>query len=227
MEKDMNEKIIEKIKKVLELSKNNPSIEEAKSAALKAQKLMVEYHISMMEIEAIEDIENIVEKEVNVGTGNKWKYTLSAIVAKNFRCKYFYYGKSCVVFYGHEKDAEIAAMTFKMLFNVGNKESIKYYQKQRQEYINCGRYFDGRGIKNAFLNGYLLGIREALEKQCTALMIVVPKDVEEKYKNRTSNFHSFNNSFRVRINDEGERAKVEGIRVGKNIIMSKSIETVC
>lgn len=61
VENTSNDKIIEKIRKVLELSKNNPSIEEAKSAALKAQKLMAEYHVSMTEIEAIEDIENIVE----------------------------------------------------------------------------------------------------------------------------------------------------------------------
>ena len=45
------EKIIDKIRKVLELSKNNPSEEEAQAAALKAQKLMAEYHISIKEIE--------------------------------------------------------------------------------------------------------------------------------------------------------------------------------
>lgn len=88
-----SEKVISKIKKVLELSKNNPSQEEAQAAALKAQKLMVEYHISMNEIEAVEDIDSIVEKSVSVGNGSKWKYVLSQIVAKNFRCKHFYYGK--------------------------------------------------------------------------------------------------------------------------------------
>ena len=151
MENSSNEKIIEKIKKVLELSKNNPSIEEAKSAAIKAQRLMAEYHISMSEIEAIEGTENIVEERIDVGTGNKWKYTLSSIIAKNFRCKYFYYGKSSVVFYGYEEDAKITAMTFKLLFEVGNKESAKYYQKERQKYLNVHNIrFDGRGIKNAF-----------------------------------------------------------------------------
>lgn len=98
MENKSVEKIIEKVKKVLELSKNNPSAEEAKSAALKAQKLMAEYHISLSEIEAVEDVENISEKQVDVGNGNKWKYFLAEIVAKNFRCKHFYYGKSTVVF---------------------------------------------------------------------------------------------------------------------------------
>lgn len=225
MENNSNEKIIEKIKKVLELSKNNPSIEEAKSAAIKAQRLMAEYHISMSEIEIIDDIENIVEEKIDVGTGNKWKYTLSWIVAKNFRCKYFYYGKSAVVFYGYEKDAKIAAMTFEMLFNIGNKESIKYYQKQRQKYLSKCEDFDGKGIKNAFLNGYLLGIQEVLERQCTALMIVIPKELEEKYINRISKSRKINASFKLRKTFEGEQEKREGKKIGKDIVMSRRIET--
>jgi len=172
----------------LALSKNNPSIEEAESAALKAQELMVKYRITMAEIDEIENVEDIVEEKIDVGTGNKWKYTLSGIVAKNFRCKYFCIGKSCIVFYGYEKDAKIAAMSFDMLFRVGNRESVKYYQKQRQEYINHGRCFDGRGIKNAFLNGFLLGIKEVLEKQCTALMVVIPEEVEKNIKTEHQNF---------------------------------------
>ena len=66
MENKPMEKIIEKVKKILELSKNNPSAEEAESAALKAQKLMAEYHISMAEIETMNDVENISEKRVEV-----------------------------------------------------------------------------------------------------------------------------------------------------------------
>ena len=168
-----------------------------------------------------------MEEKIDIGTGNKWKYALSAIVADNFRCRYFYYGKSSVIFYGYEKDTEIAAITFKMLFNIGNKESARYYQKKRLECIKCNRRFDGRGIKNAFLNGYLLGIKEALEKQCTALMIVIPKDVEEKYRERTAGFHKISSGFKVRVNSEGEQAKSDGIRTGKNMIMSRGIESVC
>ena len=112
-----------------------------------------------------------------------------------------------------------------MLFKVGNRESVKYYQKQRQEYINHGKCFDGRGIKNAFLNGFLLGIKEVLEKQCTALMVVIPEEVEKKYKDRTSKFHRFNASFKVKVNNRGDLAKSEGVKVGKNVAMSRSIET--
>lgn len=216
MENKSVEKIIEKVKKILELSKNNPSAEEAKSAALKAQKLMAEYHISLSEIEVVEDVENISEKQVDVGNGNKWKYFLAGIVAKNFRCKHFYYGKSTVVFYGYEEDATIAAMTFEFLFKNGCKAANNYYQNRRKEALKDNCYFNGKGIKNAFLVGYLQGIKESLENQCTALMLVVPQQVEEKYKDMSSGFKKMQNSgLVVRGNDEGIKARENGIRTGK------------
>lgn len=218
-----SEKIIAKIKKVLELSKNNPSEEEAKSAALKAQKLMAEYHISMSEVEAVEDINNIVEKTVNIGTGNKWKYTLAGIISKNFRCKHFYYGKSSVVFYGHEVDAVIAAETFKFLFETGNKAAISFYNKLRNEAVRYGKFFDGTGIKNSFLIGYLEGIKEELEKQCTALMIVVPKEVEEKYSEKTKEFRKMQLSILKVTSYYGNQSREEGRRTGKNAICSKQL----
>lgn len=217
------EKIIEKIKKVLELSKNNPSEEEAKSAALKAQKLMAEYHISMSEIEAVDDIDNIVEKTITIGTGNKWKYILAGIIAKNFRCKHFYYGNSSVVFYGHEVDAEIAAETFKFLFETGNKAATNYYNKLRKEAAKSGNFFNGTGIKNSFLSGYLEGIKEELEKQCTALMIVVPKEVEDGYSERTKTFHTMQMSGLKTASYYGSQSREEGRKTGKSAIGSKQL----
>lgn len=219
------EKIIEKIKKVLELSKNNPSMQEAQAAALKAQKMMAEYHISLSEIEAVEDVENISEKQVDVGNGNKWKYFLAGIIAKNFRCKHFYYGKSTVVFYGYEEDATIAAMTFEFLFKNGCKAANNYYQNRRNEALRNNCCFNGNGIKNSFLVGYLQGIKESLENQCTALMLVTPQQVEEKYRNRISGFKKMqNNGLTVRRNDEGLKARENGIRTGKNAIVNRCIE---
>ena len=227
MENKPMEKIIEKVKKILELSKNNPSAEEAESAALKAQKLMAEYHISMAEIETMNDVENISEKRVEVGKGNKWKYFLAGIVAKNFRCKYFCYGKSAVEFYGYEEDAAIAAMTFSFLFESGNKAANNYYQKRRKEALQGNCYFNGRGIKNAFLAGYLQGIKESLEKQCTALMLVIPQQVEEKYRDRSNGFKKMqNNGLAIRGSMEGEKARENGIMAGKETIASKCIGTM-
>lgn len=218
-----SEKIIEKIKKVLELSKNNPSENEARAAALKAQKLMAEYHISMSEIEAVDDVNAITEKSITVGTGNKWKYGLARIVAKNFRCKHFYYGKSSVVFYGYEVDAEIAAETFKFLFETGNKAATNYYNKLKRDAKKNGDYFFGNGIKNSFLLGYLEGIKEELEKQCTALMIVVPKEVEDGYSERTKAFHTMQMSGLNTSSFYGNQSREEGRKTGKSAISNKQL----
>lgn len=212
-----NEKIISKIKKVLELSKNNPSEEEALAAALKAQKMMAEYHLSLEDIEGIEDGDDITEIRVRVGTGNKWKSPLASIISKNFRCKYFYYGKDIIVFYGYKTDAEIAAETFKFLFSFGNKKANQYYNKYRNE-------VGGKGLKNAYLMGYVSGIAEVLERQCTALMIVTPIAVEDKYKKLTENFETKTVSMRARNGNVGDHAREEGRITGRNVAQSRSIE---
>lgn len=224
MKNQSTEKIIEKIRKILELSRNNPSQAEAEAAALKAQKLMAEYHINMKEVEAVESMEEIVEKSVYVGTGNKWKNLLAEIVAKNFRCKYFLYGRSSIVFYGYKEDTEVAAMTFDFLFQTGNKAATNCYQKERNHTIKSQGYFNGSGIRNAFLIGYLEGIKESLEKQCTALIITIPNEVEESYTNLTAEFKKTSSNLSYKDSSEGKRVKEEGKRTGKTAIMSRGIE---
>ena len=115
------EKIIAKIRKILELSKKNPNQNEAEAAALKAQALMAEYHVELTDLEDMQTVEEITEEVFQTGTGNKWKYSLARIIARNFRCRHFYYGKSAVAFYGYETDVKIAVMTYEYLFKVGKK----------------------------------------------------------------------------------------------------------
>lgn len=220
------EKIITKIKKVLELSKNNPSTEEAKSAALKAQRLMAEYHISINDINEIKDIKEITEERVVVGMGNKWKYALASIIVRNFRCKSYCYGKDEIAFYGYDVDAKIAAETFKYLFEIGNKSANKFYNQKRIESKKSGIYFDGSGIKNYFLAGYLQGILDVLDKQCTALMIVVPKEVDDGYKKKTQGCRKINNKLSAKESRYKNEAMDEGNRTGKNAVNNKRIENV-
>lgn len=210
------EKIIEKIKKVLELSRNNPSEEEAKAAALKAQELMAQYHISMQEVDDVQDIEKIAEEQVIVGTGSKWKFRLASVVAKNFRCKHFFYGRSTVVFYGYEIDAKIAAETFKYLFKIGHSGALK----ARQSYKKQG--LDSSGIYNNFCVGFVNGVSSALDKQCTALMIVTPEEVKESFAERTKGFSTINAN--LNLNSwYGHEARQAGFEKGKSAIESKQI----
>lgn len=178
-----NEKVLEKIKKLFALAENNPSEEEAKSAALMAQKLMVENDIAMWEVEGVDlnKKEEIGEEEVDV-PAKKWKYTLAHIVADNFRVKFFLRGKGTFIFYGHKTDAKIAIETFKYLFNTGDKLG-----KRLQYEARCA-YQETRNVYNSCVMGFCSGVREALAEQSKALMVVVPEDVKEAYKERSAGF---------------------------------------
>ena len=53
----MSEKIIKKIKNLMELAQDNPSDEEGQSALLMAQKLMLKHDIHLAQVEAHDEPE--------------------------------------------------------------------------------------------------------------------------------------------------------------------------
>ena len=179
-----NSKIVETIKKLFELSKNNPSQEEAKSAALKAQEMLAKHNIDIAEVEnlsADKEVEEITEECVDV-PAKKWKYTLAHAVADNFRVKFFMNGKNRFIFYGHKTDVAIAIETFKYLFDVGNKLGMKLYREMKA----TRGYADN--VYNSCVMGFCSGVREALAEQSKALMVILPEDVKEAYNERSRGF---------------------------------------
>lgn len=214
------EKIIQTIRKVLELSKNNPSEEEAKSAALKAQELLAKYHIDMKEVESIDidTVESIEEVRVTL-QAKKWKYKLATIVANNFRCKHFYIGKGILVFYGHKTDADVAAETFKYLFNVGNRLAGREVDRV---FAETGT---STNVYNSFVAGFCAGIEEALGEQCLALMIVTPEDVKTKFEEMTKNWGTMSGgSLRIGLNSHCQNAYESGKTEGRHAVRSRQIE---
>ena len=214
------EKIIQTIRKILELSKNNPSEEEAKSAALKAQELLAKYHIDMKEVESIDidAVESIDEVRVDV-PAKKWKYKLATIVANNFRCKHFYIGKGTLVFYGHKTDADIAAETFKYLFNIGNRLAGREVDRV------FGETGTSANVYNSFVAGFCAGIDEALGEQCKALMIVTPEDVKTSFAEMTKNWKTMNGgALRIGINEHCRDAYESGKTEGRHAVRSRQIE---
>jgi hypothetical protein len=179
MKKEMNDKaskVLEKVKKLLALadqSKNN-SEEEAKAAALKAQKLMAEYNLTLTDAEEDEKLE-ITDARYNCGGDNQWKFSLASVIARNFRCEVFWLNKKIACFYGYKTDAEIAKEVFGTLFKICKKRMT---QVADAEYYRTG---SSRGVRYAFTQGFVAGVKSALDAQCTALMIVVPKEVSDQY----------------------------------------------
>lgn len=216
------EKIIQTIRKILELSKNNPSEEEAKSAALKAQEMLAKYHIDMREVESIDidAIDSIDEVRVNI-PAKKWKYELARIVANNFRCRHFYIGKGILVFYGHKTDADIAAETFKYLFNVGNRLAGRAVDKV------FGETGTSTNVYNSFVAGFCAGIEEVLNQQCQALMIVTPEDVKTSFEERAKSMKNMTcGAMRVGVNKHCAEAYENGKTEGRHAMgKRKQIES--
>ena len=207
------EKILNKIKNLLDLASNNPNENEAMAAALKAQELMAKYNIDSSAIDS-DQSEKELYKAVYRDTGKhemkKWKVSLGSIIAKNFCCKVYYMGSrgaQDVVFYGYKKDATVAVEVFKFLYSTGNKLAVRYYNQCKKE----GR--STQGVMNTYLSGFCDGIKEVLDRQCTALMLVIPKEVEESYAEMSRSFGTCRNTIRV-SNDR--RAYDEGKTDGKN-----------
>lgn len=221
MNEQNSEKVLQTIRKLLELSNNNPNEEEAKSAALKAQELLAKYHLDIKDVEGIDadDSESIDEVGVDV-PARKWKYRLANIVAKNFRCKQFLYGKSKIVFYGYHTDVAVASETFKYLFRVGDKLATKH--------VTDAMRMNGTsvGVYNCFVAGFCNGIDSVLSKQCVALTLVTPKEVLDSFEDRVSGFkHS---KITLKINKGMSRdcmnAYENGVREGEYAMKSRQIE---
>lgn len=90
-------KIIDKVKKLLELA-NSPEENEAIAATLKAQELISKFNIEDMELATEITEETINSVSFNTGKGKKWKYLLSSLVARNFRCKCYTINNEEIVF---------------------------------------------------------------------------------------------------------------------------------
>lgn len=215
-----DEKIIQTIRKLLELSKNNPSEDEAKAAVLKVQELLAKYHIDMKEVESIDldEVENIEEVRIYI-PAKKWKYKLATIVANNFRCKHFYVGKGMLVFYGHKTDAEVASETFKYLFNVGNRLAGREVDRV------FGETGTSANVYNSFVAGFCEGIEEGLAQQCQALMIVTPEDVKTSFAEMSKNFGTMNcGSMRVGGDSYCREAREKGRTEGRHAVRSRQID---
>lgn len=212
------EKIIKKIENLLDLANNNPNENEAIAAALKAQELMAKYNIELDQLDSKKETREIVQ-EVYHQSGKhemkKWKIGLAAIIAQNFRCKAYFINKQDVVFYGYKEDAKIALQVFTYLYEIGNKFAVRYYNKCKKE----GR--ETRGVMNTYLIGFRDGAAEVLGKQCTALMIVTPKEVTESFDEMAKNWKTSTTT--VRMSGDAV-AYSNGKSDGRNMATARNIE---
>ena len=215
---EKRQQIIDKIKKLLALSSNNPSQEEAISAALMAQKLMAKYRIqedeTLDEIKEEDFIDSVFSSQKHDSSFHSWRKQLAVIVARNFCCKCYMKGGD-VVFRGYKQDAEIALNAYLYLYTIGDKLGSKAYNEQLR---NTG---SGKGVYNSFVMGFLKGVDEGLSVQCTALMLITPKAVEDEWQKFSAGFRK-GNTKNISITDS--EIYMRGKEEGKAAIKSRQLE---
>lgn len=205
-----NEKVLEKIKKLLALAGNNPSEEEAKAAMLKAQELMLRYHI-----ENPETINNdkVVAVYYDLGSRRKTEFVLliSVLVADNFRSRTVHSGQK-IYFIGFEADAKAAMEVYVYLLNFGDQAHDRYFSVNpisRQADIDW-RY------------GYIAGLQTAFNSRAGyELMITVPTKVQElvdKLNKKNTEFTQNDRPSRL------QGAFTDGFRRGRESMDKREIE---
>lgn len=215
------EKVIDRIAKVLakaDPERNKGGELEAIQASLLAQKLLAKYNLTMADVTGERDpAEGIEQVIADVGTGNKWKYELSDVVASNYACKTFSRGSEMVIFYGYKADVLIARRVFVYLFKVGNRLATQYSKKYREEVGNAS------GVYNSFVSGFVEGVKKELDKQCTALALIVQPEVEEAWNIFSAIFRERDRSINTNGNFNNY-AFNEGYVEGKRALNAQYLE---
>lgn len=211
--------VINKIKKLLALSNNNNNENEKLAAALKAQKLISEFNIEEYELADSaykEPIETVVS---SVNNARAWYKHLLKVVAVNFRCKDFIRGKKAA-FCGYKHDAEAAALVFDYLYKFANAKARRLSKD----------YCPPAGAYNSYTLGFVDGVKSELEKQSIALMIVVPKSVEDEFLELKKNFqksrHRSLSWDGIGIYDAHELSS-KGYEEGKEAVRARRVNAPC
>jgi hypothetical protein len=172
---EINEKVADKIKKLLALAGNNSSEDEAEAALLKAQELMAQHNITKADVADIDDSEDIGIGYTDETIAAVYKLHLAHVIAMNFKVMVFTtrvgHGMAArISFYGFESDVETAKSVFKFVL-------------QAMEYNWWHRYYGKvRGNKRDYSMGFVRGLdaklRQQVEQQGWGLIVQTPKEVK-------------------------------------------------
>lgn len=207
------EKIMDLVNKLLSVTTANGATEnEAITAALKVQQLLAKHGMEMSDVVKVDD-DKIVEYEFDAGH-TSWKAMLAKVVADNFCCKAFSRNKRFVVFYGYERHSKVAREVFKYMYEYGTRKANALYARR----IRSG--LPTKGIRNQFYIGFVEGVKQALDKQCTALALVIPQEVEESFVTRSADFRHYCTNTRY-CGDDG--VYQEGITCGKHSVQDRTL----
>lgn len=218
------EKIIDKIRKLLELSKNNPNKEEAILALTKARELMFKHNVDIENIK--KDDTNYFEKIVQLKKWKNWILFFLMYLNDAFGTFSLYnqYTKK-VYFYGEKEKVLGVSEIFEFLFEVADYLAMKEYRNYLKEYGT------GKGIYLSYILGFINGVNNALEKQNREFeeygIVIVTSEVlkQQVRKDKNAVEKSEKKLFNKNINTDLNREVFDkGFDEGIAILDKKQIE---
>lgn len=209
--------IADKVQKLLALAGNNPSAEEAQAALLKAQALIAKYNLDMDKVEGKPEYryEFIVTK-VKSHTYNN---SLGSIIAGSFACKVIIDGTTNRIgIFGREDNAKAAASALEYAFKVMSRGGNKATRDNGLQpgHTGAAHYY------NAYVLGFLKGLKSAMDAQTVALAIVVPEDVNKAFHDK---FQTISYTRRGKTKAAYDRNSYNaGMRDGSTCMGKRSLE---
>lgn len=175
---DIKAKIEKLLAKTVE---NGCTMEEAAVSAKMVQKLIGKYHIELAEVG--NETETADGEVLDVKSVRKWEIRLVSTIARNMRCEaivsHRYTAgninrKSFVYIIGMDADRKAVILLYEKL-----RKICKVGMKKEQNY-HKSMYGNAKGIADSYGFGFTMAIKEEMTKQAKALVLVKPKEVDDK-----------------------------------------------
>lgn len=185
----MNDRIKERIGKLLKVAEDSPYPAEVEAALLKAQELMAINGLTEGDINPSER-GDVVEKEIDLGgRAERWKNCLAAVLAENFRCMTYRSRRvrhggdsvafcSFVVILGRSDDVNIVFDAFCRCVLAVTRFALEYRAKTKSRW---------QTVRSSYFTGFVRGLDDRFEEQKRqnpewGLVLVRDSEVESAYE---------------------------------------------
>ena len=157
---------IKKLKAMYEGAKKIGSEAEAATAAALLNKLLLQYNLSMDELDLNEKPQDPILDEVISGfeyksIGGEWENRLTSVLCRHNLCKSYVYGGSYkrLLIVGRKENLELVKWMLSML----KERYVSFSKVAYKEYKESSEYRYTRYSKDRFQRSYLLGCAEGLD----------------------------------------------------------------
>lgn len=209
---EAKDRILRRIRSLLELAQSEVNEAEAIAAAMKAQELLAQYDIDESEVDVTTKLtDEIGEEDIYDVTKVGWDRNLAAVIAKDFRCEAIVSGRGILKFIGFKRDIAVAFTTYKFLRAVAENLWTKRFKENKKNGV--------KGNKMSYMLGFVAGVKAKLDENCTALKLVVPKEVNDYMGDNYPKLRKSRPAVSKWNSNDYNSGKVDG----KNSISSRSL----